>query len=214
MGKRETQWVPRKYSWNLSNGGSLRWAPNRQITSQKQTILSLQQGPAALEVRANKDQPHFTFSLHYLSLLSLLNHCSFTLFYHTFFLFFFPLRSIKITRARTKMPVSTRVAGKPTIYDRPSRVGGRPGMCPPDTRLIEKYPTHLATANCLAQWNLYHPNARPGQPLPYYDTIEFDNNGNFVEPPPGVALSDALVFLVVSCGSFAVEWAPYLKSLS
>ncbi|KAJ5196558.1 hypothetical protein N7449_007037 [Penicillium cf. viridicatum] len=43
---------------------------------------------------------------------------------------------------------------------------------------------YLATANRLAQWNLYHPDTRPGQSLPYYDTIEFDNNGNFVEPPP------------------------------
>ncbi|KAJ5687345.1 hypothetical protein N7536_009964 [Penicillium majusculum] len=32
--------------------------------------------------------------------------------------------------------------------------------------------------------------------IPYYHTIEFDAAGNFIEPPPGVALSDALVFLI------------------
>ncbi|KAJ5405912.1 hypothetical protein N7465_007196 [Penicillium sp. CMV-2018d] len=37
--------------------------------------------------------------------------------------------------------------------------------------------------------------------LVHYDTIQFDSSGNFVEPPPGVALSDALVFLIVSCGT-------------
>lgn len=37
--------------------------------------------------------------------------------------------------------------------------------------------------------------------IPYYDTIEFDAAGNFIEPPPGVALSDALVFLIVSSGN-------------
>ncbi|KAJ5207780.1 hypothetical protein N7449_002159 [Penicillium cf. viridicatum] len=86
------------------------------------------------------------------------------------------------------MPVSTRVSGKPTVYDRPSRVGERQGMCPPDARLAEKYSIHLATTHRLARWNLYHPDTRPGQSpqLPYYDTIEFDSNGNFIEPPPGV----------------------------
>ncbi|CAI7578711.1 unnamed protein product [Penicillium discolor] len=37
--------------------------------------------------------------------------------------------------------------------------------------------------------------------IPYHDTIEFDIAGNFIEPPPGVTLSDALVFLTVSSGS-------------
>ncbi|KAF4769782.1 hypothetical protein HAV15_011880 [Penicillium sp. str.  len=44
--------------------------------------------------------------------------------------------------------------------------------------------------------------------IPYYDTIEFDAAGNFIEPPPGVALSDALVFLIVSSEGdiYAERW--------
>ncbi|KAJ5533946.1 hypothetical protein N7527_000200 [Penicillium freii] len=41
--------------------------------------------------------------------------------------------------------------------------------------------------------------------LVHYDTIKFDSSGNFVEPPPGVALSDALVILVVSCGTIICD---------
>lgn len=99
------------------------------------------------------------------------------------------------------MPVATRYASaRPTLYERPSKADQRQGMCTPD--LAQNYVKQLETANRLAQWQLFYPQTRPGKSdLPYYDTIKFDDVGNFVEPPQQVALSDALVFLVVASGS-------------
>ncbi|KAJ5955331.1 hypothetical protein N7501_009610 [Penicillium viridicatum] len=45
--------------------------------------------------------------------------------------------------------------------------------------------------------------------LVHYDTIHFDSPGNFVEPPPGVALSDALVFLIPA--DFNIEGDIYVE---
>lgn len=36
----------------------------------------------------------------------------------------------------------------------------------------------------------------PALDLPFHEKIECDKDGGFITPPPGVALSDALVFLV------------------
>ncbi|KAJ5800883.1 uncharacterized protein N7518_002951 [Penicillium psychrosexuale] len=57
---------------------------------------------------------------------------------------------------------------------------------------------HLSDANRLAQWSLCHPNIRPAPNLPFHEKIEFDKNGDFLTPPPGVALSDTLVFLAIT----------------
>ena len=64
----------------------------------------------------------------------------------------------------------------------------------------DKYAKHLGAASKLAQWLLGHPETCPTPGLPYHDHIIFDANGNFVEPPPGVALPDTLFFLIVTYG--------------
>ncbi|KAK4865000.1 hypothetical protein LT330_001623 [Penicillium expansum] len=91
-----------------------------------------------------------------------------------------------------------RIAGRPSLTDRPLQPDEDEyeldGLCRPDAHSAISFAGHLAHMNEQAQWILQ--NVYPNDKLPYYDTVEYDEQGCLVVPPVDVRLSDALVFLV------------------